>query len=76
MDAGDYRPFYLAGTIRKKEEAVRKFFFELYDIFLTSKDNLSEGREKHYKVFFNILKRYELYINEYLDTLTRRASRT
>ena len=56
----------------KKEEPVRKSFFELYDIFLTSKENLSEGRRKHYKVFINILKRYELYTKEYLDldTLT------
>ena len=56
----------------KKEEPVRKSFFELYDIFLTSKENLSEGRKKHYKVFINILKRYELYTKEYLalDTLT------
>ena len=56
----------------KKEEPVRKSFFELYDIFLTSRENLSEGRKKHYKVFINILKRYELYTKEYLDldTLT------
>lgn len=56
----------------KKEEPVHKSFFELYYIFLTSKENLSEGRKKHYKVFINILKRYELYTKEYLNlgTLT------
>lgn len=56
----------------KKEGPVRKSFFELYDIFLTSKENISEGRKKHYKVFVNILKRYELYTKECLGlgTLT------
>ena len=54
----------------EKVEESRKTFFELYDIFLSSKDNISAGRSRHYKVFINTLKRYELYSKEYLDVDT------
>lgn len=52
---------------KAKTEEKRKSFFDLYDLFLTSKEDLSEGRKRHYKVFINILKRYELYSKEFLN---------